>query len=225
MKKIIFAITAIAALALTSAAPALAYPAGQAPTLGLSSVSRITPGDAISVVVSRVKQSCSVTLFWVEDEVTPVTATVKSTGKTPVMTLATPSTAGTYTLKTSTISAACAGGSAVSLTKSIVVGKVASIVAKLGTSSGFVSKNPTVSISGTVKSGSVAVGSKTVSVSLMRNGTEVKTVTATTNGSGVFSANFAGTTYTAGTFTAEVSFVANATYGAKSVATAALKLR
>ncbi len=226
MKKSLVAISAIAVLAIGTVTPALAYPAGQSPTLSLSSVSRLTPGDNVSVVVARVKNGCSVSVSWSGGQgVEAVSANVGSRGKTPVMTIATPDTAGTYTLTTSQISANCSGGSAVTLSRSITVGKVASIVAKLSTTSGYVSKNPTVSISGTVKSGSVSVASKTVSISLKLGSGEVKTATATTNGSGAFTANFTGTTYTAGSYTAVVSFNADSTYTAKSKTTAVLKLR
>ncbi len=226
MKKTLVAISAVAALAIGSVAPALSYPAGQSPTFSLSSVSRLTPGDTVSVVVARVKSGCSVFLSWDgHDYINTVSATVKSSGKTPVMTIATPSTAGVYTLMTGQISGTCSGGSAVTLSRSITVGKLSSIVAKLSTTSGYVSKNPTVSVSGTVKSGSVAVASKTVSVSLRLAGSEVKTVSATTNSSGVFSANFTGTSYDAGSYTAVVSFTANSTYAAKSKTTSVLKLR
>lgn len=225
MKKSLLAVSAVALLSIGSVAPAMAYPAGQAPTLSLSSVSRLTPGDNVSVVVARVKSACTVSLSWVSGSGATTSATVNSRGRTPVMTIATPSTAGSYTLRTSQISAECSGASAVTLSRAITVGKVASVVSKLRTSSGFVSKNPTVSITGTVKSGSVAVASKSVSVSLRLAGNEVKTVSATTNGSGVFTANFTGTTYTAGSYTAVVSFAADETYGARSVTTAVLKLR
>jgi xanthosine utilization system XapX-like protein len=226
MKKSLLALSAVASLAIGSVAPALAYPAGQSPTLSLSSVSRLTPGDSVSVVVARVKSACSVSVSWYgEDSINAVSATVKSSGKTPVMTISTPSTAGVYSLRTSQISGTCSGGSAVTLSRSVTVGKLASIVSKLSTTSGYVSKNPTVSVSGTVKSGSSAVASKTVSVSLRLGGTEVKTVSATTNSSGVFSASFTGTSYTAGSYTAVVSFDANSTFAAKSVTTAVLKLR
>jgi len=226
MKKTLVALSAIATLAIGSAAPAMAYPAGQNPTLSLSSVSRLTPGDNVSVVVSRVKRGCEVSLSWAgRGGMEYASATVKATGKTPVMSIPTPTTAGTYTLKTGTISGECSGGSAVSLAKSISVGKLASIVAKVSTTSGFIAKNPTMSISGTVKSGSVAVANKQVSVSLKLAGDQVKTVTATTNSSGVFSANFAGTSYEAGAYTAVVSLAADSTFSAKSTTTAALKLR
>jgi hypothetical protein len=225
MKKTLVALSAIATLAIGSAAPAMAYPAGKNPTLSLSSVSRLTPGDNVSVVVSRVKRGCNVALYWVSGSMAITSATVKTTGKTPVMTIATPTTAGTYTLKTGTISGECSGGSAVSLAKAISVGKLASIVAKVSTTSGFIAKNPTMRISGTVKSGSVAVANKEVTVSLRLAGNQVKTLTAQTNSSGVFSENFVGTSYEAGSYTAVVSLAADSTFSAKSTTTAALKLR
>jgi xanthosine utilization system XapX-like protein len=225
MKKTLLAISAVAALAIGSVAPALAYPAGQSPTLSLSSVSRLTPGDNVSVVVARVKSGCSVSVSWAgEDSVSPVSSTVKSSGKTPVMTIATPATAGVYTLTTSTITSNCSGNSAVTLTRSITVGKLASIVAKLSTSSGYVSKDPTITVSGTVKSGSVVVANKVVSITLKRGSTTVASSTATTNGSGVFTSAIK-EPFTAGSYTAVVSFESNDTYAAKSKTTAVLKLR
>jgi len=224
MKKTLLAISAIAVLGLSSAAPALAYPAGQAPVLGLSTASRIIPGDTVSVQVSRVKPGCSVTVYW-DGEDGSVTKTVKANGKTGVISIATPSTAGTYTLSTNQISANCSGGSAVTLTKSVTVGRLASIVAKVSSTSGFASKNPTFSASGTIKSGSVAVANQTVTLSLRKNGVEVKSTTATTNGSGVFSKSFSGTSYDAGDYTVKVTLSSGAVYGASERITAKLTLR
>ena len=227
MKKSLLAISAIFALAIPASAPAFAYPAGSAPTLGLSTASRLVPGGDVSVVVSRVKKNCSVTLSW--DGVgggDTATGVVRATGKTAVLSISTPSTAGVYTLTTNEISSACSGGSAVTLTKSITVGKLASVVAKLGTTSAYVSKSPTVKVSGTIKSGSVNVNNASITVVLKRNGSTVQTITSgSTNSSGVFSVNFAGTSYTAGTYTAVVTLDGNATYIEKSVTTAALTLR
>lgn len=226
MKKSILAISAILALAIPASAPAFAYPAGSAPTLGLSTASRLVPGGDVNVVVSRVKKNCSITLSW--DGVSgsdTATGVVRATGKTAVLSISTPDTAGVYTLTTNEISSACSGGSAVTLTKSITVGKLASVVAKLGTTSAYVSKNPTVSVSGTIKSGSVSVKNADITVVLKRNGSTVKTAHGTTDGSGAISLNFSGTSYTAGTYTAVVTLDGNATYIEKSVTTAALVLR
>ena len=225
MKKSLLAISAIFALAIPASAPAFAYPAGSAPTLGLSTASRLVPGGDVNVVVSRVKKNCSITLSWDGVDGDTATGVVRATGKTAVLSISTPSTAGVYTLTTNTISSTCSGGSAVTLTKSIIVGKLASVVAKLGTSSAYVSKNPTVSVSGTVKSGSVNVNNADITVVLKRNGSTVKTATGSTNSSGTFSLNFSGTSYTAGAYTAVVTLDGNATYIEKSVTTAALTLR
>jgi len=225
MKKTLLAISAIFALAIPASAPAFAYPAGSAPTLGLSTASRLVPGGDVNVVVSRVKKNCSITLSWDGVDGDTATGVVRATGKTAVLSISTPSTAGVYTLTTNTISSNCSGGSAVTLTKSITVGKLASLVAKLGTTSAYVSKSPTVNVSGTIKSGSVNVNNADITVVLKRNGSTVKTATGSTNSSGTFSLNFSGTSYTAGTYTAVVTLDGNAAYIEKSVTTAALTLR
>ena len=227
MKKSILAISAILALAIPASAPAFAYPAGSDPTLGLSTASRLVPGGDVNVVVSRVKKNCSITLSW--DGVSggdTATGVVRATGKTAVLSISTPDTAGVYTLTTNQISSTCSGGDAVTLTKSITVGKLASVVAKLGTTSAYVSKNPVVKVSGTIKSGSVTVKNADITVVLKRNGSTVQTITTEgTNASGVFSVNFSAGPYTAGSYTAVVTLDGNATYIEKSVTTAALTLR
>ena len=82
MKTKLIALSAIALLSASAAVPALGYPAGQAPVLGLSSASRIIPGDNITVQVSRVKAGCSVTVFWVGEGISSGAKTVKANGKT-----------------------------------------------------------------------------------------------------------------------------------------------
>jgi hypothetical protein len=163
------------------------------------------PGDSITVQVSRVKAGCSVTVFWVGEGISSGAKTIRANGKTGAFSLATPETAGTYTLSTNSISGACSGGDATTLTKSVTVGRLASIVAKVSSTSGFASKNPTFSASGTVKSGSVAVASQTVTLS--------------------FSKSFTGTTYEAGNYTVVVTLSAGAVYGEATRTSAILKLR
>jgi hypothetical protein len=227
MKKSLLAISAVAALCLGTVAPAMAYPAGQAPTLGLSSVSRLVPGESISVVVSRVKRDCSVSVSWEGQGITPVTGTVGRTGKTPTLRIATPTTAGVYTLKTSTISKACAGTNSdyTIPPRTITVGKVANVVAKLGTTSAFSIKNPTIRVSGTIKSGSLPVAGKSVTVTLKKTGMPDKVITPTTSATGAFNENFPGTTYSAGSYTAVVSFVSDSKFVGKSQTTKALTIR
>ncbi|NBR65068.1 MAG: hypothetical protein EBS85_04560 [Micrococcales bacterium] len=224
MKKSLIALTAAIALATPAAMPAFAYPAGSAPTLGLSTVSRIVPGGNVSVIVSRVKKNCSVTLSWSGVGGDTATGVVRATGKTSVLSIATPTNAGVYTLTTNTISSSCSGGDAVALTKSITVGKLASVVGKLATSSAYVSKNPTVTASGTIKSGSVSVANADITVVLKKNGSTVRTVHGSTNGSGAYSLSVGADTG-AGAYTAVVTLDANTVYVGSSVTTAALNLR
>ena len=197
------------------------------PVMGLTSASTLLPGSLVSLNISRVNQGCTVTVGWTDSSsgIDPVSKVVKSDRTTGVFTIATPTTAGTYTLSTSEIGAECAGGSAVTLTQSVVVGKSLSITAKVSSSSGYAAKSPVFSVTGTVKSGSVAVSGKQVSVSLRRNGVEVNTATGTTSSTGALSVVFTGTTYVAGDYTAVITGVSDSTYLAAQVTTAKLTLR
>lgn len=200
---------------------------GPPPTLNISSAGEIVPGENVTFFIANSKKDCQATVSWsgINEVIDPVTATVKNSGKTAPMTLIAPSTAGIYTLSTASFDYNCSGGHIAGLSRSITVGKSVSIVAKLSTSSGYVEKNPTVSVSGNLKSGARAVPSKTVSISLMFGEVEVQKFPATTNSSGAFSANFVGTTFARGEYTAVVSIESDATYIAKSKTTSTLRLR
>lgn len=227
MNKTLLTLSAVVTLAVSSIGPALAYPAGQAPVLGFSTIGRIVPGDPVSVNVTRVKKSCTVTVSWSDsdDAISPVSKVVKANGATGVISIATPTTAGTYTLTTG-ISAACAGtASPVTLSKSVVVGKLSSIVAKLTTTSGYVSRNPTIAATGTITSGSVAVANKSITLTLKKDGVTVKTMTGTTNSSGAYNIAFSGNSYAIGYYTAEVRIKKGSLYGESAVTTAAIRLR
>lgn len=227
MKRTIIAISTIGLLAISALAPAQAYPAGSAPTIGLSEVSRLIPGSQVSVQISRVKPGCEVSVSWIGDdiEIPAAKATVKGTGKSGIIRINTPSTAGDYTLST-LISPTCAGtASNVVLEKTIIVGKMASIVGKLSTTSGFISKTPTLSLTGTVKSGSVAVANQAVTVVLKKNGSPVSTKLATTSGTGTLSVSFAGLNLTAGDYRASIEVKAGSTYYSSLVTTSKITLR
>jgi uncharacterized repeat protein (TIGR02543 family) len=197
------------------------------PVMGRTSATTLLPGDLVSLNVSRVTKGCTITVGWAESNtgVTPVSKVVKADRSTGAFTIASPATAGTYTLSTNLISSECAGGSAVTLTQSVVVGKSLNLTAKVSTSSAYVSKNPTLTLSGSVKSGSVAVVGKQFSVSLRRNGVDVETVTATTSSSGVLNVSFTRVTYSGGAYTVEISSAADTTYLATTFTTAKLTLR
>jgi uncharacterized repeat protein (TIGR02543 family) len=197
------------------------------PVMGRTSATTLLPGDSVSLNVSRVTKGCTITVGWAESNtgVTPVSKVVKADRSTGAFTIASPATAGTYTLSTNLISSECAGGSAVTLTQSVVVGKSLNLTAKVSTSSAYVSKNPTLTLSGSVKSGSVAVVGKQFTVSLRRNGVDVETVTATTSSSGVLNVSFTRVTYSGGAYTVEISSAADTTYLATTFTTAKLTLR
>jgi uncharacterized repeat protein (TIGR02543 family) len=197
------------------------------PVMGRTSATTLLPGDLVSLNVSRVTKGCTITVGWAESNtgVTPVSKVVKADRSTGAFTIASPATAGTYTLSTNLISSECAGGSAVTLTQSVVVGKSLNLTAKVSTSSAYVSKNPTLTLSGSVKSGSVAVVGKQFTVSLRRNGVDVETVTATTSSSGVMNVTFTRVTYSGGAYTVDISSAADTTYLATTFTTAKLTLR
>jgi hypothetical protein len=199
----------------------------EAPKLSLSTASVITPGESISFVASNVAHNCQVTIYWsgVNETIDPSVVSANRMNKTPIMRIQAPSVAGTYTLRSNYFTYECSGGHGGYLSRSIVVGKKVSIVSKLSTSSGYVAKNPIISVSGNLKSGSKSIASKAVSISLMLAGVEVKAITASTNSSGLFSANFAGTTYASGAYTAVVSFESDSTYLGDSKTTAIINLR
>jgi hypothetical protein len=192
-----------------------------------TSASTLLPGALVSINISRVNQGCTVSVGWTDSSlgINPVSRVIKADRTTGVFSIATPTTAGTYTLYTSEISAECAGGSATTLTQTVVVGKSLSIAAKVVSSSGYASKSPVFSVTGTLKSGSALVAGKEVSVSLRRNGVEVKTTSGTTSSTGVLNVSFAGTTYVAGDYTAVVTGVADSAYLATQFTTAKLTLR
>ncbi len=198
-----------------------------APLLSTASATTLLPGDLVTIKVSRVNSGCTVTVGWREENsgVSPLSKVIRTDRTTGVFTIATPSTVGRYTLTTNTIGSECSSGAAITLAKAFVVGKTASVVAKVSSSSAFVSKNPAVSVTGTVKSAGVVVASKEVAVSLRRNGVEVATASATTNSAGVFTSSFSGISYLTGDYTAVVTLAADSTYRQTQVTTSKITLR
>jgi hypothetical protein len=195
--------------------------------MSTSKASNVTPGDLVTVNISRVNPGCTVTVGWTNEDsgVTSVPKLVKASRSTGAFTIASPSTAGVYTLRTNRIESECYGGSAVTLAKRFLVGKSSSISAKVASTSGFVSKNPALTVSGSIKSGSVVVANKLITISLRRNGTQVATQELSTDSSGVFSSTFTGSATNAGLYTAVVTVVGDATYIETALTTAKITLR
>ncbi len=195
--------------------------------MSTSKASNVAPGDMVSVNISRVNPGCTVTVGWTDEDsgVSSVSKVVKASRSTGAFTIATPSTAGVYTLRTDRIESECYGGSAVTLSKRFLVGKSSSISAKVASTSGFVSKNPALTVSGSIKSGSVVVANKQITISLRIDGSEVASQEVTTDSSGVFSSTFTGNATNAGLYTAVVTFVGDATYIETALTTAKITLR
>ncbi len=225
MKRILVTYTVSMAMAIGSIAPAMAYPAGQAPTIRVVTADRLTPGSTITVLVARVKTGCTVSLSWNGGlGISAVSGPADAMGNTS-LSIKSPKVAGTYSLSTSAISAECTGGTASTLTSKIAVGKIAVAATKIATTNTSLKKKPVVSISGTIKSGATVVKSKTISVQLNLNGKKVTSLTGKTDSKGAFIVKFSKVKYKAGTYTAVVTTVADALYEAIKVTTKSVKLK
>lgn len=225
MKRTLLTYTAAIAMAIGSIAPAYAYPAGQAPTLGVLTADRLTPGSTINVLVSRVKTGCTVSVSWNGGlGISPVSGSADAMGNTS-LSIKSPKVAGTYSLSTSAISAECTGGDAATLTSKISVGKVAAATTKIATTNASIKKKPVVSVSGIIKSGSKVVASKAVSVQLNLAGKKLAVLAGKTDSKGAFTVKFTKVKYKAGSYTAVVTTVADASYEAIKVTTSTVKLK
>lgn len=225
MKKALSILSAVAILTAGAALPALAYPAGQAPTLSLSASGRLTPGQSVTAIVSRVKPGCQVSLSWTNAAgISPVSGTSDAGGNTS-LTITSPAKAGTYVLTTSAISADCTGGAAATLTSNVAFGQIAVIATKIATTNASIKKKPVISVTGTVKSGATVIKSKAISVQLNLAGKKVAVLAAKTDAKGAFTVKFSKVKYKAGKYTAVVTFAADAIYDAGTVTTKVITLK
>jgi len=225
MKKLIIGSITVAVLSLGQVLPSFAYPAGEAPALSASSSQRLTPGDAVSVIVSRVKPGCSVYVRWSGGKgISPVSGTADSAGNV-ALSIASPTVAGRWILNTSPISAECAGGNVIVLTSAIYLGKTPTVAARISSTTMTAKYKPTLSVSGSVKFGSEGIADKLVAVDLKLDGKVVKKLITTTNSKGLFSAKFKGTKYRIGKYTAVARVGADSTYVSRKVGTAKINLK
>lgn len=224
MKNKMSTLALIFALATIPSSPALAYPTGQAPTLSLSASGRLTPGQTVSATVARVKPGCPVSISW--KNVAGISAISGTSGAdgTTTLSIKSPKISGTYVLTTSLIDAACAAGPAVTLTSSLVFGKIATITPKIVSTNVSAKKKPVISVTAIVKSGTTLVKSKSITVDLNLAGKKLKTVKVKTDAKGAFTAKFTGITQ-AGKYTAVITFAADSIYSAAKVTTKALTLK
>lgn len=227
MKKLskLSAVVLAAGIAVTSANVALAYPAGTNPSLGLSSYSRLTPGDSVSAVVSRVARGCQISVAWKTLGGVTVgsasTATAGRTGRTPAVSVASPSTGGRYNL-VATLGTGCYGDAG-TITKAITVGKAVRHSISVKTTSASARRNPTLTFTGKLFWGAVPVANKTVEVVITKPGGATSTVSATTNASGVYTATV--TASDAGAYRATATLDADDTYAGSVLQSRSVTIR
>lgn len=212
-----------AALVLTSAVAAEAYPAGTNPSMGLSSYSRLLPGDSVTVSVSRVLRGCNVTVGWVGGN--SASAVAGKTGRITPVSVASPTTGGKYTLRAS-FGAGCASDQGASVSKEITVGRLVRHSVQIKTSSSSARRNPTLTLTGKIFWGAVAVDDATVTLSLNGPGNADFTRTATTNSSGVYSVAVGGSSnIPAGQYTVTAVLAADSTYAGSTVSSRTVTIR
>ena len=170
------------AFAVGGASIAQAYPAGTKPTIGLSSYSRLTPGDDVTAIVAHVAQGCHVTFTFGDNTASAVAG---RTGRTAATAVTSPSVGGTYNLST-TFGAGCAGDTGLTtVKKSILVGHLLRHSVAIKTSSSSARRNPTLTISGKLFWGATAQAGKSVTVVIHKPGADV-TAVVTTDSKGVY---------------------------------------
>jgi hypothetical protein len=198
-----------ALFALSSAGVAQAYPSGSNPTIGLSSYSRLAPGDQITVSVSRIYKGCDVTLGW--DGATSVSAVAGKTGRILPQTFASPAIGGQHTLN-ATLGDNCNIDAGRTITKTITIGRLVRHAVAIKTSTSSARRNPTLTLTGKIFWGSEAqVG---VNVSLELTTPDGSTVlSATTDANGVYTATYGGKGQVSpGQYTVVATVAPDATY-------------
>lgn len=212
-----------AALVLGSGVAAQAYPAGSEPSLGLSSYSRLVPGNSVTVSVSRVLRGCTVTIGW--DGGNSTSAVAGKTGRTLPTSVASPTIGGKYKLR-ATLGAGCSIDTGKSVTKDITVGKLVRHSVQIKTSSSSARRNPTLTLTGKIFWGAVAVNNATVSLTLAAPNGRTFTATATTNDSGVYSGTVGGlNNIVAGAYTVTAVLAPDNIYAGSTVSSRTVTIR
>ena len=218
----ILAVGLAAVLAATTAGVANAYPAGTNPSLGLSSYSRLLPGDAVTVSVSRIAKNCNVTVGWVGGNQASVVA--GKTGRTAPTSVASPSIGGAYTLRAS-FGAGCGSDTGTSVSKAITVGRLVRHSVAIKTSSSSARRNPTLTLAGKIFWGAQAVDGASVSLTLTGAGGTF-TRSATTDSTGAYSATVGGVgVIPEGQYTVTARLAADGTYAGSTVSSRTVTIR
>jgi hypothetical protein len=212
-----------AALVLGSGVAAQAYPAGTNPSLGLSSYSRLLPGDSVTVSVARVLRGCNVTIGW--DNGQSRTAVAGKTGRTAPVSVPSPSIGGVKVLRAS-FGAGCASDEGTSVSKTITVGKLVRHSVQIKTSSSRAVRNPQLTLTGKIFWGAVAVNNATVQLSLNGPGNADFDLSATTGSDGVYSVSVGGNNnIPAGQYTVTAVLAADDVYAGSTVTSRTVTIR
>ncbi len=212
----LIAVGLAAVFAVSSAGVAQAYPAGTNPTLGLSSYSRLAPGDAVTASVSRIYKGCNVVIGW--DGGNTVSAVAGKTSRTAPAQIVSPSIGGRYVLR-ATFGKGCRSDQGSSVFKNITVGRLVRHSVAIKTSSSSSRKNPTLTLSGKIFWGSEAQSGVAVTLVLTKPNGSTVNLKATTNSVGVYTATYGGIGAVAqGAYTVVTTLDPDGTY-AGSVAT------
>jgi hypothetical protein len=208
-------ILTIATLVGASSLPAHAYPAGQAFKVTASRYTGIDTGSKIGVSGQNVYPGCRVNFSFLNVRNSPTASAISGAGnKTPIVQISVPNKAGIYTLE-GVIASGCrstVGGTRATAT--ITVGRERHIDRhKFSYDRQQVSKNPTLTYTGTIYWGTQALASQDAVVTLTDGkGKTVGTQNVTTDRSGNYSAIFKGAAKTAGTYTVTAFVASNNTY-------------
>ena len=223
-KKSLLAAGLSAALVPTATGVAQAYPAGTSPSLGLSSYSRMLPGDSLTVSVSRVVKNCRVNIGWDNTDIA-VQANAGKTGRIAPTTVGSPSVGGQYVLRAS-FGSNCADDAGSSVSKTINVGRMVRHSVAIKTTSSSAKRSPTLSFNGKIFWGAVPVADATVNLVLTKpNGSSYRT-TATTDANGLYTASLGGSgVIVAGQYTVVATLPADDIYFGSQVSSRTVTIR
>jgi len=210
-------------LTVSSASIAQAYPSGTNPSVGLTSYSRLTPGDSVSVSVSRIYRGCSVSIGW--NGSTQATAVAGKTSRTAPVSVASPTVGGVHTL-TARFGDGCRTDAGKSISKTITVGKLVRHSVGIKTTSSSARRNPTLALTGKIFLGAEAQTGLRVNLRLTKPNGDVQNLVATTGANGTYTANFGGVgAVVQGQYTVVATLPADSTYAGSIVSSRTVTIR
>jgi hypothetical protein len=217
-----------AVFALSSAGVAQAYPAGTNPALGLSSYSRVAPGDSVTVSVTRILKDCNVDVAW-SGNGGSFHAVAGKTRRTAPQSVQSPSIGGQYTLSAA-LGTGCGIDSGKTISKAITVGRLVRHSVSIKTSSSSARRNPTLTLAGKIFWGSEAQAGLPVTLVLTPPVGDAITLTARTDANGAYSTSFGANgavqgTVVQGQYTVVTTLAADSTYAGSRATSRTVTIR